>query len=251
MFEEKVIFKNSRGDRLSGVLHHPSLPSPNGAVILCHGMDSNKSSEKLVFLTREIAAAGVLALRFDFAYVGESSGCFEEITCRGEMDDLKAAYALVQNHRPGKIALMGSSMGGTVALLFAAGKSAIAALVTLAAPFHPENFPRRMLSEAQLHDWRECGFTTYNGRRLNVSLLDDLEQLDLPQAARAVACPTLVLHGDADAVVPVEEAYELHGCLRGPKRLSILPGGDHRLSNPALMERALKESLDWLLAHLL
>ena len=250
MPEEKVTFKNSRGDRLSGVLHHPSLPTRNGAVILCHGMDSNKCSEKLVFLGREIAAAGVLALRFDFAYVGESSGCFEEITCSGEMDDLKAAYALVQNHRPGKIALMGSSMGGTVALLFAAGKSDLAALVTLAAPLHPENFPRRMLSQAQIREWRECGFTMYNGRRLNVSLLEDLEQLDLPQAARAVACPTLVLHGDADGVVPVEEAYELHGCLAAPKRLSILPGGDHRLTNPALMDRALKESLDWLLTHL-
>jgi pimeloyl-ACP methyl ester carboxylesterase len=251
MFEERITFKNSRDDRLSGVLHHPSLPTPKSAVILCHGMDSNKSSEKLVFVAREIAAAGVLALRFDFAYVGESSGCFEEITCSGEMDDLKAAYVLVQNHRVGNIALMGSSMGGTVALLFAAGKADVAALVTLAAPLHPENFPRRMLTEAQIHHWRECGVTTYNGRRLNVSLLDDLEQLDLPQAARAVTCPTLVLHGDADAVVPVEEAYELHACLAGPKRLSILPGGDHRLSNPALMERALKESLEWLLTHLL
>jgi dipeptidyl aminopeptidase/acylaminoacyl peptidase len=86
---------------------------------------------------------------------------------------------------------------------------------------------------------------------LNVSLLDDLEQLDLPQAARAVTCPTLVLHGDADAVVPVEEAYELHASLAGPKRLSILPGGDHRVSHPGLMERALKESFDWLLTHLL
>jgi alpha-beta hydrolase superfamily lysophospholipase len=251
MFEEGITFKNTRGDRLSGVLHHPSFPAPKSAVILCHGMDSNKGSEKLVFLAREIAAAGVLALRFDFAYVGESSGCFEEITCSGEMDDLKAAYELVQNHRGEKIALMGSSMGGTVALLFAAGKADIAALVTLAAPLHPENFPRRMLTAAQIRDWRECGFTRYNGRRLNVSLLDDLEQLDLPRAARAVTCPTLVLHGDADTVVPVEEAYELHGCLAAPKRLSILPGGDHRLSNPALMERALKESLDWLLAHLL
>jgi uncharacterized protein len=250
MFEEKVTFKNTRGHRLSGVLHLPETSNPDAAVILCHGMDSSKNSEKLIFLARELAAAGVLALRFDFAYVGESSGCFEEITCSGEADDLKAAYALVQDYHPRKIALMGSSMGGTIALLFAAGKSDIAALVTLATPVHPEKFPRRILTEAQIHQWRKCGYTMYNGRRLNVSLLDDLEQLDLPRAARAVACPTLVLHGDADSVVPVEEAYELHGCLAGAKRLSILPGGDHRLSEPPLMQRALQESFDWLLTHL-
>lgn len=250
MFEEKIAFENCRGHRLSSVLHRPKTSRPDGAVILCHGMDSNKNSEKLVFLARELAAAGVLALRFDFAYVGESSGCFEDITCSGELDDLQAAYAVAQDYRPGKIALLGSSMGGTIALLFAAQKTDLAALVTLAAPFHPENFPRRILTDAQIHDWRERGFTMYNGRRLKVSLLEDLEKLNLPQAARAVACPTLVLHGDKDAVVPVEEAYELRDCLAGTRRLSILPGGDHRLSDPALMRRALQESLDWLLTHL-
>ena len=247
--EEKIIFNNTRGDRLSGVLHHPHSALGNGAVILCHGMDSDKNSDKLIFLGRTLAAIGVLALRFDFAFVGESSGCFQDITCSGEMDDLRAAYALMQNYRPGKTAVFGSSLGGTVAVLFAASQPDVAALVTLAAPFHPENFPRRLLSESQIVAWRDRGFTTYNGRRLNVSLLEDLERLDLAQAARAVACPTLVLHGDADEVVPVEEASELHACLGGKKSLSILPGGDHRLSDPALMDRALERSLDWLLTY--
>ena len=250
MREERIRFLNSRGDRLSGVLHHPSSAQAGGAVILCHGMDSSKNSEKLVHLAEHLAAAGVLALRFDFAYVGESSGCFADITCSGEIDDLQAAFDFVESHRPGTIALLGSSMGGTVALLFSATRRDLRALVTIAAPLHPENFPRRMLTSEQILDWRARGFTTYNGRRLNVALLEDLDALDLPGAARAVTCPTLVLHGDADRVVPVDEAYELHGCLAGPKRLSILPGGDHRLSAPGLMRRALDESLEWLLTHL-
>ena len=250
MLQERISFENQRGETLSAVLHHPSIKKPSGTVILCHGMDSNKNSEKLVFLAQQLAAAGALALRFDFSYVGESSGCFADITCSGELEDLQAAYAFVRNRAPGKVALLGSSMGGTVALLFAAGEYGLAALVTIAAPLHPENFPRRILAANQIEQWRQRGFTVYNGRRLNVSLLEDLENLDLPAAARAVACPTLVLHGDADGVVPVEDAYQLHGCLGGPKHLSILPGGDHRLSDPALMRRALTESIDWLLAHL-
>src|SRR5688500_14637945 len=50
-------------------------------------------------------------------------------------------------------------------------------------------------------------------------------------------------------VVPVREAYELHECLSGTKRLSILNETDHRLSDPALMQRALEESFDWLIRH--
>jgi fermentation-respiration switch protein FrsA (DUF1100 family) len=37
-------------------------------------------------------------------------------------------------------------------------------------------------------------------------------------AAKQVRSPALILHGDADAVVPVAEAYELYGCVTGSKR---------------------------------
>ena len=247
--EEPVTFHNRRGDTLHGVLHHPSGKSLKGAVILCHGMDSDKNSEKLILLGRKLADQGVLALRFDFAYVGESSGKFEDITYSGEVEDLRAAYMFVQDRQPGKTAVLGSSMGGTVALLFAAAEPRVAALVTVAAPVHPERFPSRVLSAAQLQEWRDRGFTFFNGRRLNVSLLEDLERLNVPESARNVLCPVLILHGDADEVVPVEEAYELHECLTGAKRLSVLNGADHRLANPVLIQRAIEEALGWLTEH--
>ena len=249
MRQEKITFTNTRGDTLSGVLHHPSPAKPTGAAILCHGMDSDKNSEKLIFLARKLAEAGVLALRFDFAYVGESSGKYEDITYSGEVEDLKAAYALLQSHHPGRTAVLGSSMGGTIALLFAAIEPSVAAVVTVAAPVHPENFPGRILTPGHLQQWRERGFTFYNGQRLNVSLLEDLERLNVPRSARDVKCPVLILHGDADEVVPVSEAFELHDCLSVTKRLSILKGTDHRISDPALMQRALEESFDWLIEH--
>jgi dipeptidyl aminopeptidase/acylaminoacyl peptidase len=68
-------------------------------------------------------------------------------------------------------------------------------------------------------------------------------------SVRRIKCPVLILHGDADEIVPIEEAYELHACLSSVKRLSILPGTDHRLSDPALLQRAVTEALDWLTEH--
>lgn len=68
-------------------------------------------------------------------------------------------------------------------------------------------------------------------------------------AAKKVRCPTLILHGDTDEVVPVKEAHELYGCLTSSKRLSIFTGADHRLSDPTVMRRALAEALDWLAEH--
>lgn len=250
MSEEKVSFANFHGATLSGVLHHPIGGKPTGSVIVCHGMESDKDSEKLIFLSRALAERGVLTLRFDFRYVGESSGKFEDITYSGEVEDLQAAYSLLQNRQPGKTGILGSSMGGTVALLFAAQEPNLNALVTVAAPFHPENFPKRILTPEQLRQWRDQGFTIYNGQRINVSLLDDLERINVAAAAGRITCPVLILHGDADEVVPVDEAYELHACLNNSKRLSILQQTDHRLSNPQVMQQAMAEALDWLIEHI-
>jgi pimeloyl-ACP methyl ester carboxylesterase len=249
MREESISFKNSRGNSLSGVLHHPAAARPSGAVILCHGMESDKNSDKLVLLSQALAERGILALRFDFSYVGASSGRFEDITYSGEVDDLKAAYALAQDRQTGKTAILGSSMGGSVALLFAAQEPSVAALVTVAAPLHPENFPRRMLTPEQLQQWRVRGFTTYNGQRLNATLLEDLEHIDVPASARKIRCPVLILHGDADEVVPVKEAHELHDCLPNSKRLVIFEGSDHRLSNPMILRHAIAQALEWLTEH--
>ena len=247
--DEPIFFLNGQGDLLAGVLHHPPPGESFGAVILCHGMESNKNSEKLVLLSRSLAHRGILTLRFDFCYVGESSGEFADITYGGEVEDLHAAYGLLQHRQPGKIAILGSSMGGTVALMFAAQDPSVAALVTIAAPLHPENFSKRVLTPLQFQQWREQGFTIYNGQRLNVTLLDELETINVPELVRQIHCPVLILHGAVDEVIPVEEAHELHSCLTASKRLSILKDSDHRLSNPAVMQQAIDEALEWLTDH--
>ena len=248
--EERVTFLNTRRQKLVGILHHPSATQPNAAVILCHGMESSKESEKLVTLSRRLSERGILALRFDFAGSGGSEGKFEEMTYSGEVEDLRAAYDFVLRYKPKKIGVLGSSMGGTVALLFAAEEKNVAALVTIAAPVHPERFSERLSTPEETRQWRTRGFIEYHGRRLNVSLLHDLEVLDVPKAARKISCPVLVIHGDQDDIVPVEEGHELFAALAGPKRLCIIEGSGHRLTEPAYLQKALAESIDWLTQNL-
>jgi pimeloyl-ACP methyl ester carboxylesterase len=247
--EERVTLYNTREQKLAGILHHPAV-QPKAAVILCHGMESSKESEKIVTLSRQLAEKGILALRFDFSGSGESEGKFAEMTYSGEVEDLRAAYEFVMKYRPKKIGSFGSSMGGTVALLFAAQEKNVAAVVTLAAPVHPERFGERLSTPEETRQWRTQGFIEYHGRRLNVSLLQDFEVLDVPKAARKISCPVLVIHGDRDDIVPVAEGRELFAALAGPKRLCIIEGSGHRLTDPAHLQKALAESIDWLTSHL-
>ena len=244
--EERVSFSNGRGQTLVGIVHHPPKNPVPAAAILCHGMESDKESEKLVALGEGLSVTGILALRFDFACSGESGGKFEEITYSGEAEDLSAAFDFMLRYGVEKIGIVGSSMGGTAALLFAAREKGVAALVTIAAPLHPEKFTDRLLIPEEVERWRREGFIHYHGRRINVSFLQDLERIDVPRAARKILCPVLVIHGDADATVPVEEAHELSAELRGPKKLLILQGADHRLSDPLLRQEALEQAIRWM-----
>jgi pimeloyl-ACP methyl ester carboxylesterase len=250
ILEEPVSFSNNRGEILKGVVHRPKTADPSKGAILCHGMESNKESEKIVALSNILAERGVLALRFDFSYAGESTGRFEELTYSGEVEDLKAAFNFMSQLKIKKIALFGSSMGGTVSLLFSAQHKTPAALVTLAAPLHPEKITETLLSPEQVKQWRLSGHITYHGRRINSSLLDDLGKINVAEAARKIRCPLLVIHGDRDETVPVEEANELYGLIPSSKRLCILQGSDHRCSNPSLLNDALRESCEWITQHL-
>jgi putative redox protein len=212
-------------------------------------MESNKESEKLVALCWALAERGMLALRFDFAYSGESSGRFEDLTYSGEVEDLEAAFDFLRQRPVGKIGIVGSSMGGTVGLIFAAKKN-VDVLVAVAAPLHPEKITERLLSEEEAHQWRKAGFVVYHGQRINASLLDDLQKINVPEAAKTISCPVFIIHGESDEMVPVEEARELHALLAGPKKLRILQGADHRLSDPTLLNEALTDTIDWITRHL-
>ena len=234
---------------MSGVLHQPQALF-SSAVILCHGMESNKESDKIVALAGILSENGLLTLRFDFACANESSGDFADITYSGEVEDLRAAFDYMLQYPVRNVGIFGSSMGGTVALLFAGQQEKVAALVTLAAPLHPEKITEQILSPDALDEWQHCGYVIYHGRRINVTMLEDLRTLNVPRAATHLKCPTLVIHGDRDETVPVEEGYELFSLLPATKKLSVIQGADHRFSDPGHLQQVLDLASGWIASHL-
>lgn len=243
---ERVEFPSRRGARLVGLWHR--APSP-AAVILCHGMEASKEGTKSVRLADAIAAAGVNALRFDFSYVGESEGAFADLTVTGEVEDLAGAWAFLRARAAGPTALIGSSLGGTVALLFAAEQAGVAAVATIAAVAYPGR-RARALPAAERARWRREGHYDFNGMQLGTAFLDDIEGLDVLDRVGAVRCPVLLTHGTADEVVPVDDAAALAARIAGPCAIRRYEGADHRFSDPALLDAMLADVTVWVLETL-
>ena len=248
--ERQVTFSNGRGERLAGALHLPPGETGSLGVILCHGMESSKESLKLLHLGGTLSRAGYMVLRFDFTGAGESTGDFESITCTRQVEDLEAAHELLKEQGVARVGIIGSSMGGTTALVYAGAAEGVAALVTLAAPFNPRELLERDFPPEAVARWRERGFVEFNGHPLTTDFLEEALTLDVAGAVARITCPVLVIHGDADPIVPVKQARELHAALPGEKGLCILPGADHRLTREKDRGAALEQAEEWMARHL-
>jgi pimeloyl-ACP methyl ester carboxylesterase len=145
--------------------------------------------------------------------------------------------------------LVGSSLGGTVAVLFAGTEPRVRVLTTIAAVALPRGIVERM-DPVAVEAWRRSGVRAEGGGRLGRGFLDDLERVDVLGAARRLAAATLVTHGDDDRVVPVADAHALFAALPEPKALAITPGCDHRYSDPAHLETLLARTVEWMVTQL-
>jgi len=250
---KRVVFSNSLGQRLVGLLHRPV---PHGAdlgpsVILCHGMMSAKEGRKQVAFAEALAARGFSALRFDFSFCGESGGNFAEITFTQEVDDLACAVRWVRERGGAPLGLLGSSMGGAVAVLYASGDPQVRALVTLAAVAFPRRLVERMGAlKEKMTAWKEEGHQFGAEGDVGEAFVRDAMAQDVPAAIRALRAPMLIVHGGMDDVVPVGEAHALHENAREPKRLRILPEADHRFIRSEDLDAAVAETTAWFATYL-
>jgi len=216
---------------LAGVLHSPA-DGASACVITCHGFDSSKDSEKYVDIGRRFCGEGLAVLRFDFRGCGESGGKFEDTSLTGRIDDLESALDFVEKQRYGSIGVMGSSLGGTVAVLTARKDRRVKALVTWATPCYLDELFRREVIE---------GFE---------KLRKDVRKYDVVKALKETRCPVMIVHGSLDEQVPLPHAKVLYENADEPKNIQIIEGADHRLTNPIHRRKAIELTLEWFKKYL-
>ena len=223
------------GTAVVGVLHLPSA-GPAPCVVACHGLGASKESDKYLLLGREFPEAGLALARFDFRGSGESGGLYRDATIASRIADLDVVLDHLAGHPSldRRFGLLGSSLGGFVALWVASRRRRVMPVVTWNAP----------ASLAALANSR-CDDVTSPGAALIAEV----------RAGRHVEAPAgasrlLVIQGGADNVVPPEHGRSLVERAAEPRELCVLPGADHRLSDPLHRIEAVKRSRDWFTRHL-
>lgn len=217
---------------LSAILHLPEH-DPAPVVVCCHGLLSSKDGSKFVGIGEKLSHGGLAVVRFDFSGCGQSKAILAESLLESRMRDLRAVLDHVREQpwSDGRIGLLGSSMGGYLALLAAASpESEVKGVVCWATPFDLDKVESALHQSQSFKNFFPPGFQLGSPQNLK----------DLPPLPRV-----LIIHGRQDEIVPWEEGARIYRQVGEPKRLFLMETAKHRFLDPSCRELAMKLSLDW------
>ncbi len=207
-------------------------------VVFFPGFNSNMNGEKAMALASLCAARGQAMLRFDYSGHGASGGRFEDGTIGAWTAD---ALDIIDALTEGDLVLVGSSMGGWIALLVALARPRrVTGLIGIAAaPDFTEILMWNAMSFETRETLRRLGKIMAPSRYgpampITLALIEEGRRHLLLERPIPLACPVRLLHGQADPEVPWELALRLAEQITTPDlHLTLVKDGDHRLSRPA------------------
>lgn len=246
---KKVNFSTGGKNTLCGVLSVPEGAST--VVVISHGFTSSKDSRIYCELQEMINARGIGTLRYDYYGHGESSGKFEDITLSSACSSVYSAVDFTRQQGKYDVALLGASFGGLISIIGASVKH-VKALVLKSPVTDPVKFWRSRLGDEGIRKWEKEGVLHYDnlGEKydLKPGFWQNINYYDMPLLVRGVSCPTLIVHGSADTVVPIEQSREL--AERTGAQLKVIEGADHAYSDPAHYEECKGVMVDFLAEQL-
>jgi len=214
---EDVYFPAKDGVRLHAWFL-PAQGRAQGTILFLHGNAENISTH--IMSVRWLPAQGFNVFLLDYRGYGASEG---EPTVAGVQEDVDAAMRTLLSRpdvNPARIVVFGQSLGGAIAVYNVAHS-----------PYR--SHIRGLAVESAFASYREIVREKLAAFWLTWPLQYPLSFLvsDRYSPAKAVAdispIPLLIMHGDHDPIVPVEDGKRLFELAREPKQLWIVPGGGH------------------------
>jgi pimeloyl-ACP methyl ester carboxylesterase len=202
------------------------------------GFKSDMAGTKAQTLAAWAHESGQAFVRFDYSGHGKSGGAFEEGSISRWLSD---TLAVLDRLTEGQLVLVGSSMGGWLALLAAECRPSRVAALLLIAPaadfterlmwpnFTPEQ-QRRLMTEGRLQLP-----SAYSSQPTIITreMIEDGRRNLVMDAPFGFGGPVHILQGAADPEVPLGHVEALAALMPGDRlRLEVIPDGDHRLSRP-------------------
>lgn len=215
----------------------------DACVIFCPGFNSTMQGNKAKALKAFCLRQGLAFIRFDYSGHGKSGGDFAEGCISSWLVD---TLAIIDRIATGKVILVGSSMGGWIALLAALRRpERVRSLLLIACAADMTKFyPKRLRGLSPQYDDKGRAFyavaNEYDDQQpysIYQNLIDDGASHFLLDGEIDLDIPIRLVHGIKDNVVEWQRSQQLINSLSSPRAsLLTIELGDHRLSTPRDLE---------------
>jgi pimeloyl-ACP methyl ester carboxylesterase len=240
--QEPVYVEVGEGDAARRIAVR-SRPGGAPGVVWLGGFHSDMQGTKAVALDQWAVAEARACVRFDYSGHGESGGAFTDGTIGRWLEE---SVSVFDHFCAGPQVLVGSSMGGWIALLLArelarrpTARASLAGLVLIApAPDFTEELMWKGFSAEVRHQIETTGQwlrPSEYGEPYPITreLIEDGRRHLLLGGSIEVGCPVRILQGAQDPDVPWQHAFALaHRLPADDVVLTMIQDGDHRLSRP-------------------
>ncbi|MBI4056888.1 MAG: alpha/beta hydrolase [Elusimicrobia bacterium] len=212
-----------QGKKVVGILNRPRGPQDKKfpAVLFLHGFPG---SEKNVDIQRELLKRGIASYAMNFCGAWGSEGLyrFSKLT-----DQAVAGFRFLRSQpfvEGQRMAVFGLSMGGWTAIHLGKREPLLKAVVAVASVGGPEMIgenTRNLLADLSVP------LRIGSSSALYADFVKAVRQQDPAQSVLQIKCPLLLVHGEADEVVPSSISERIYAAAHQPKELIRVPQGSH------------------------
>ena len=218
-------------------------------IIFCHGYKGFKDWGAWNLMADAFAEAGFCFIKFNFSHNGgtkEQPIDFPDLEAFGnnnytkELDDLDTVINWVCSNiqlsteaNINNITLLGHSRGGGIVIIKAAEDSRIKAVISLAGV---SNYKNRFPVGIAFDNWKNEGVYFVENARTKQQMphyfqfyenfIKNESRLTIQSAAKNLNIPFLIIHGDADTSVSIQESKNLHQW-NPNSTLEVIKGANH------------------------
>jgi dipeptidyl aminopeptidase/acylaminoacyl peptidase len=236
---------------LIGELHVPSEDRSQPTLCICHGIPAtppDPTDRGYSLLAQNFCHAGFTTLIFNFRGTGRSGGNLDVL---GWSRDLNTAIDFLCNLKQvdkTRFCLLGFSGGAAVSVYTAAQDPRVSAVVTCACPADFRSLAQKETPPDTIQRFRQIGAirdkdfpSSIEDWQKGFETITPINWID-----KISPRPLLLVHGDADELIPLEHAQRLYQKGKEPKELKIIPGAKHKMR---LEKAAMDFVLGWLKAR--
>jgi esterase/lipase len=260
-----IIIKGKHSKPIVTDVFYKETMQPKKVVIFCHGYKGFKDWGAWNLMAENFANAGFFFIKFNFSYNGgtaEEPIDFPDLEAFGnnnytkELDDLECVLGWISNNSNYKndadihdISVIGHSRGGGIVLLKATEDTRIKKVISLAAV---SDIGARSSVIGDLENWKKTGVKyVVNGRtkqqmphfyQFYENFKENEERLNIQKSVEKMKVPQLVVHGDKDTSISIDEAYKIYSWNKN-SILKTIKNADHvfNVSHPWKQETVSKE----------